>query len=818
MTSSVAEPRLREYFREAMLLRLALQQNLDDYAFANQGGRIVYLMDANVVRIFLDPVRESVHFALFQEGKESEDLSSSTALVSAEFLFSRRLAGQGDTPALIARSHADDLTSVLAGISRDAEADLPHSGQARRMAGSTRRALRRLIERAHRGEIDRVNAIRELQERIPECVHAVLAESLQALLQFRRLYNEDLLRPLELHPEATVDVLVPNLELVADLKRHLTATLLASRSDDGRTRSLDRGTDTARREINSRTRIERDSTALAQVILLDRSARDDGRKVHYVLVTADKSLFDAYVRWFWTGSHLDRQEPFLLRLPLQYIPILNINEMPNRIDDSEIIHKTCDTLDLLFANLKKIDPYYPHTLAVHRVFSEVATEGLFRKTLTALYGFDPYTLAGEGELDILMDNRQKWQVAFRDGVLLNTELMRRRLRIELEPVSDLLDEDGDLLLAIHDHQRRVLADVAAAHLAVNTRFSLTGIIRGLGHAAAGRPPRGLLAVRMRLHRLANGAPLHAFMERIISDADSAEIDRIDAQLRSALDQEALLFAACVAFRCALWPAAREYAWRACMPVQVNEENAEQEDAYYEAAYVCALATRFALPSSSSVSDAIALSRKAAEHYRTTGDSLGLARALSEWSALLLFLLYLLRLRGQEHCPISSEEVDAECRDLSQRLSEAVSVIDNEAGDPELEPIVDVVRTQAYGNIISTELYASVLGAGRGSSTVIERVDQELVLKAMENISAQEAGVDFPVVLEVELLALRLHQLRNDPTGSHEAALALFEATQRAQGIKHTLTPLDRAEFRFFKIFADRYVLDDSSGAGRFKTA
>src|SRR5262245_18430704 len=129
--SSDTDSRLQQYVQEAITLRLNLQQNFDDYHFGIEGGRIVYLMDANVVRIFLDPEREARHFAPFQT---SHQAAATTALVSAEFLFSRRLAGQGDTAALIAPSHADDLTSVLAGIKRDADSATPPDRNARESA------------------------------------------------------------------------------------------------------------------------------------------------------------------------------------------------------------------------------------------------------------------------------------------------------------------------------------------------------------------------------------------------------------------------------------------------------------------------------------------------------------------------------------------------------------------------------------------------------------------------------------------------------------------------------------------------------------
>ena len=51
-TSDERYPDISTYFQQAATLRLCLQYNLDDYDFSQRGGRIVYLMDTNIVRFF----------------------------------------------------------------------------------------------------------------------------------------------------------------------------------------------------------------------------------------------------------------------------------------------------------------------------------------------------------------------------------------------------------------------------------------------------------------------------------------------------------------------------------------------------------------------------------------------------------------------------------------------------------------------------------------------------------------------------------------------------------------------------------------------
>jgi len=51
-TEKTPSEKVQRYFQEAASLRLNLQYNIEDCEYAQKGGRIVYLMDANVVFFF----------------------------------------------------------------------------------------------------------------------------------------------------------------------------------------------------------------------------------------------------------------------------------------------------------------------------------------------------------------------------------------------------------------------------------------------------------------------------------------------------------------------------------------------------------------------------------------------------------------------------------------------------------------------------------------------------------------------------------------------------------------------------------------------
>jgi hypothetical protein len=103
---------------------------------------------------------------------------------------------------------------------------------------------------------------------------------------------------------------------------------------------------------------------LAQVQLLNESADSSLR---FVLVTADQVLFDAYARWYWEDRRRSAEgAPFMLRALAQYIPIINVKEMPNLVEKSEMIADTRDALDSLLTAVRLKDGGYPRVLALYR--------------------------------------------------------------------------------------------------------------------------------------------------------------------------------------------------------------------------------------------------------------------------------------------------------------------------------------------------------------------------------------------------------------------------------------------------------------------
>ena len=197
------------YFNQAATLRLSIQYNIEDFEFAQSGGRINYLMDANVVRFFMNPAAEKQHTSVFG-ASDKLDYSAATAIIAAEFMFSRRLAGQGNRPALITPGHGSDLVDIINGLRRT-----PTVVDIESVSDENRGKLDRLIDHFDRNPANIRAFVTELKRLVPNLVNFMHEGPGAEATHLLRLHDEDLLCPLELHPDATREIL----ELTGESRR-----------------------------------------------------------------------------------------------------------------------------------------------------------------------------------------------------------------------------------------------------------------------------------------------------------------------------------------------------------------------------------------------------------------------------------------------------------------------------------------------------------------------------------------------------------------------------------------------------------------------
>ena len=551
---SVATPdELQHYLTEAAMLRTCLHYNEEDHRFATEDrGRIVYIFDANIVVFFLQPERENENRKILAFGSDRRqlDYASSTALITAEYLFSRRLAGQRGNPALICQAHGDDLAGILSGMREDADlGGDPDAADAGQLAQFVDGVVQRLSRRNYENIKDVADDLRRYVPRLADDLENKWAP----LAHLRRIYDDDLLRPLGLHPAATRDVLLPDSSIV----KKWEGLIQTERAQ--RVHPVSRGSD------------RRDAEALVQTMLLDEAAQrnyaealkryaEAARRYHatpdsfdgapelpepvrYVMVTADQAVLDAYARWYW------REKParFLLRSPLQYVPVINTLEMPNSINNGDITQKAFFALDSLFGNLKQSDPIYAEQPIFYLRFGARGDKQL--EDAADPFEFDPH---------LFQQVRENWHECYRTGTVLNSGLMARRHQSALGKLAAVLRTSSELREALEQDQARNLNEIVGAHAEFTTQFNVRRMLAELHNSAAMSMPPHRVPFLIRLENTA----IPAALSRLLAGRASADDERkIAVELRDALDHtrsDNLFVAATIAFRRGHWIGARAF--------------------------------------------------------------------------------------------------------------------------------------------------------------------------------------------------------------------------------------------------------------------
>ncbi len=680
-TSDERYPDISTYFQQAATLRLCLQYNLDDYDFSQRGGRIVYLMDTNIVRFFLNPQVEIGHVSAFGKTRAArETYGPATAALTAEFLFSRRLAGQQESPAFITPSHGEDVLDVINGLRRSEKlAETPGAD----VSPKTLIHLNLLLERAAAGSMKPDAAAAELRKLVPSIASLLLEGDVSEVTHLQRLYEEDLLRPLALYPGATREIMELNGETqnrVRDWKAKIVLERPAATSA-------------------IRRKIDRDAEALVQIMLLDEQTIQDPL-IRFVLITADQRLFDAYTKWFWSAEGPKNQDRFLLRLPLQYVPLLNILEMPNGIESSDIIKRARLALDSLFVNLRRTDPGYPHTLSLHRILARMGAD--FHNYLIQAYGFNPLTL-GQDSVDLFRQTRRDWEKIYENCVVLNYELIESRTKANLVRLSTILRNNTDLRISIYEDQQRILDQVAGRHIAVGNRINLSFLTGNT--AAEDYLQRAPLALRVKFPRVLGAESLNVALDRL-AKGDRTLREKVDFALNEILDYEAFFFAACVAHRCASWWASWFFACRAIEAAPASWAKSVER---YELIYLLVSATRYALPTREAIESAIDKLAEMEEHSRKKNDLFGLGRALCEKTSFVLIALYSANLVPGPITEALSERVKQFVPQFLENIEEAAGLLQaTKMDDIDSGAAIETLRVQLFANIVSADVLGRVL--------------------------------------------------------------------------------------------------------------
>jgi len=775
------------YFQEAITLRLCIESNLDDYKFGSQGGHIVYIMDANVVVFFLDPKKELDHVQLFSN--QVVDNLAGTALVTAEFLFSRGLAGQNGYPALLAPSHSEDLSDVCHAILRRSanyREDIP-----RQLSEQARTALKAAIDRVHDPNTSPAKAAEVLLREVPEAA-AILSDDLREVNELLRLFKNDLVRSLAVHPEVTGDILSVSNAHSGEVQKWTKLILLERRAH--RRPGLE-----GRFGAGNTQKAKRDAEALVQTILLDETVQRQNRKTRYVMVTADRSLFDAYARWYWTEGVLEKKR-FVLRTPLQYVPILNVLEMPTGIESSNLIQQTSVALDTLLAPLRAADPHrYPLSLSVLRLLAKLASDDEnLRNTVAKIYGSNPFEFP-QHESNLFFQVRKEWQQVFDASLVLNAELIRRRMHEDFSALALRLRTDVDLRDSIENFQRNAVEQLTRAHLVVNAGVSIRRLIEGVRDA--GLRARGSLPVQSRFRRILAGRSLHEALDEIAEGKNYDLLASVDQALQRQMNYQTWFFAACVAYRCNRWNTALQHA-SVALERLASEDAATQLRERDEIVYLIAASTRYALPDAAAIKRARELLAEAISGARNRSDHFNLSRAYSQQSSLVLHVLFQIKFVSEALPAVAELQCDELLPQLKNDLIGAIEAFgkaerQHQPASEQNALVMNQVRRQVWANVVSADLLGHL---ARDDDTLFRplAMDAELAKRAISELEVMFTGDQLPLILSAELIVLKY--CRRLLTRS-EAMKGLREIETRAAA--EVLTELDKAELKQFRSVLER---------------
>jgi hypothetical protein len=797
----------RRHFEAALELRHAIYCNAEDEAFiaGEPRGRrsITYLMDANVVRKFMNPWGEARDLIPFADAASlQDDQAVAAAVIAVEFLFSRKLPGQHGHPALIAAGHADELAGF---VNRLHELQQQQGTQARSRGEPTLQPLKeRLAEWAEASEPQSpTDSLSDVDRDLRETFASTILDSLFGdAWQLTWLLRQDRLRSLRTHPDASSSLLstVGEEDLVAALARDIANQRRDHSREHGKERETGHNSPSSsgsralspenipRLASTNPTRNRNDATAIVQTILLNRNARNRDH-CRYVLVSGDGAVHRAYARWFWSGSRdAHPSECYILRSPIQYIAILNQSALSSQFSRRRptLLREVQFALDMLLRPVSRTERAYPEKLSLIAAAEFNYRTGIgepFPSAIPSVWRASP----SRYDTDAMRDVRDAFREANTEclrqdqGVLL--PLLKRRFRSEADAVSEGLkrwaaDPDG----SVRRYQQELILKVEAAHLSIGVDSTLLDFWQ----SAAGPTERAPMTLRVDFSDIAGGPVEGDGLRDFVSDRERwrRAVDR----LKQPGNPKATLFAAYVALRCARWPAARLYAERALRFLDHDPEGKLRS----EIAHCVAISRRFDMASRQDFDEIEELLGQEIAGHASRGDDFGVARAESERFVLRLTLAFHLATapEGDFHGPVP---------DLTFDVGTALRQLDSLQNMPEYCPggrwygPVNRIELQIAVTVIDLEILRGIFNgeAPKADPAILQRCEA-IVARGVES-------GDFPQVLNADLLAFRW-LTEPDPQRRQQHAVDLARVCDDLLGRDNSVepTPMDRNALKRFK--------------------
>ena len=560
--------RLAQYFSAAMDIRNGLEFNRLDAEFvSSEHGVVQYVFDSNVLLFFLNPTREAEAVDPF--ASRDGQLNPTLALVTAEYLFSGGLTGQFSARPLISQWHWEEVSSAVSKLRKRMGALAADSTAVARGADDEQLGEKVALLVRHAQTERSLGASNDHLAAMEPRIRALVDDATYAITMFDRLKSSNPVEPLTLDENAVGGVLNLDEARVAEWRERIALN---------RDKTEGYGAPHTRNDA-------RDARTVEQVIQLNLNAQNAGGvPKRYVMLSHDRSLFNAGVSWWQNKPELDF---FPFRRLSQYIPILNTEAMPNATQDTGLSDQLQDVLDTLLQigpRTRRRLPLYVPTPNIAPPEKSLASE--LSPVIKWIIRNTQHVRSNEAALAL-------WREISATSILLNAELLRRRIRA-FAPLADFIESSRDVRAGVVDFMHQRIEAYEAAHLELNLLHYLANqIILGQTLARDSRAMRGILVLHEDFEAVV-GQPgqLYAFLEDIVREADADKIRALAGRLSALKPHTCHFLAGCITFWAGDWDSAAHHAKRAIATSRTILEEAVGGDAIIDAGLLDADLTYF----------------------------------------------------------------------------------------------------------------------------------------------------------------------------------------------------------------------------------
>jgi hypothetical protein len=357
--------------------------------------------------------------------------------------------------------------------------------------------------------------------------------------------------------------------------------------------------------------LNRDAAVLAQLFSINDDLIRRKVPVKLVLITEDEKVHYAVA---YRKKHEHYNGENFLRRPIQFLPVLNFQEMPNIVYESRSTLEIRSVIDSILRIKADITKDFLHEL-IHRIALDLrrelqprpseklpdwkaALQEAWHKTLQTSFDIDIAP-----RIDVGQDRvRTAWDNLSNNAVSLNVQLLAQRFQQELGPLASALSrlketgDTADLATALDAYQAQQLDILERQHI----EWSLEWLIADLDRRQPGHIGRGPRLIRQDRLGTAHNRPLEAAVRNVIKfPADQA--GSLASRMKAILDRydipDILMIAAVVAYHNDAWAQARDFGERALDRLKMRRQdntNEVAERSFGELEYLVALCRRFEL--------------------------------------------------------------------------------------------------------------------------------------------------------------------------------------------------------------------------------